>query len=169
MTDAYSKTGRGWGTGEGFSLQASNPPVPSIASLTPDGLPGTRTAIFRPSGAFPDSSGGVVFSDTGNFALRFCNSSAGSVVTTLAGMIGVSGTTGALLAEPRSVRPYNNGWLVTDYRAHVVRFLLPNGTLVTSAGRLGAQGSTGDGGLGKPRSRDLCAVPSTVCAFVLQR
>ena len=118
------------------------------ASLTPDGLPGTRTAISSPSGACPDASGGIIFSDTGNSALRFYNRSAGGVVTTLAGTLGVAGTTGALLSEPRTVRPYNGGWLVTDFGAHAVRLLLPNGTLLTSAGILGTQGGAGDGGLG---------------------
>ena len=124
--------------------------------MSPDGLPGTSTAISNPSGAYPDSSGGLLFSDTGTGALRLYNGSAGGVISTLTGTLGVTGTTGSLLKAPRSVRPYRGGWLITDFGANAVRLLLPNGTLLTSVGLLGTSGSTGDGGLGaltSPRSK----------------
>lgn len=111
------------------------------ASNSPDGLPGTLTCISTPSGvaADPNNAGSFLFTDTGNFLLRYYNATS-QTVSTLAGTRMVSGVTSSNAALPatsavfsvaRTVRPFGAGWLIADYNAHVVRMYWPNGTIQT--------------------------------------
>ena len=131
----------------------------SVASYSPDGLPGSQTTLSGPCGVTPDpaSPGSFLFTDTGNFLLRYYNAST-NIVSTLAGTAMVSGVTSSYAALPatsavfsaaRTVRPFGAGWLVADYAAYTVRIYWPNGTIQTLVGsNAGVSGSVGDGGPG---------------------
>jgi len=131
----------------------------SVASYSPDGRPGSQFTLSGPCGVTPDpaSPGSFLFTDTGNYLLRYYNASS-NIVSTFAGTAMVTGVTSSYAALPatsavfstaRTVRPFGAGWLIADYAAYTVRIYWPNGTIQTLVGsNAGASGSIGDGGPG---------------------
>ncbi len=115
-----------------------------------DGGPGYSAPLNFPYGIVADSSGNIIFADSGNHRVRRISPS--GTITTIAGT-GQAGYTGdggaataATLVKPQGLALDSSGSLyIADYTANVVRKVLPDGTIITWAGT-GAPGNTGNGG-----------------------
>ena len=175
---AGSTGGPGWFDGTGSAAQFNGPAGVAVDSagnvyvadtgnhtirkVTPDGsvttLAGTATfrgsvdgrgsaaRFYEPRGIAVDSSGNVYVADTGNHVVR--RITADGVVSTIAGLPGVSGSadgTGAAARFnfPRGVAVDGSGniW-VTDYENHTIRRISPSGQVLTVAGLVGDFGHT---------------------------
>ncbi len=116
-----------------------------------DGGQAVNAQLFRPNDVYVNDSGEIFIADTANHVIRKIDS--GGIITTVAGQggsFGFEGDTGpatlALLHNPTSV--FQDGienLLIADSFNHVVRKILPSGTIITVAGT-NTSGFTGDGG-----------------------
>lgn len=101
---------------------------------------GTGTAVYFnwPQGLAVDASGNVYVSDTDNHAIR--KITAAGVVTTLAGLGGLSGSTDATGTSARFYWPVgmmldgSGNLLVADVGNHKIRKITPAGVVTTFAG-----------------------------------
>jgi hypothetical protein len=115
-----------------------------------DGGPATGARLNAPVGVAVTRDGGFLIGDFGNHVVR--KVSASGVITTVAGT-GAPGSSGdggpatqARLATPAGVAVTgDDGFLVSDNAAHVVRMVSAAGVISTVAGT-GAAGNSGDGG-----------------------
>jgi sugar lactone lactonase YvrE len=124
---------------------AGSPGNPGPSGDSADGI-GAAAGFFHPNGLAVDGSGNVYVADAGNGTIRKITP-AGSV-TTLAGVVGVAGTTdgtgtAALFDYPNGVAIGGDGNLyVTDHGANTIRKITPGGAVTTLAGAPGVSGST---------------------------
>src|SRR5439155_21391178 len=96
--------------------------------------------------------GGFLIADLGNQVIR--RGSPAGTITTVAGTLTVSGSTGdggpataAKLNLPEGVAATaDGGFLIADANNHAIRRVSPAGTITRVAGPLTVSGSTGDGG-----------------------
>ena len=115
--------------------------------IAPGSVNGTSSAASfnHPSGAAVDSNGNVYISDFANQVIR--KISPAGVVTTLAGMVGVTGTsngtgTAARFNGPVALAVDSSGNVyVADNQNHGIRKITPAGVVTTLAGRLGTSGT----------------------------
>ncbi len=121
-----------------------------ISGFSGDGGSAKLAKISFPTGVVVDSSGNVVFSDTGNNRIR--RISTAGVITTIAGTgaAGFSGdggpATSAKINNPRGLRFDGQGRLfLADSSNNRIRRINLQGIIVTVAGN-GNPGHTGDGG-----------------------
>jgi sugar lactone lactonase YvrE len=116
---------------------------------TTDGT-GPTARFAQPSGVAVDTAGTIYVADTDNHTIR--KVTLGGVVTTLAGLAGVSGSadgTGiaARFYHPSGVAVDGAGTVyVADERNHTIRRVAPGGMVTTLAGRAGFIGSTDGAG-----------------------
>ena len=107
---------------------------------------GAAAQFNQPQGVAVDSAGNVYVADTGNHTIR--QITPGGVVSTLAGLAGVSGSangTGgnARFYEPEAVAGDSGGNVyVADTWNHTIRKIAPGGVVSTLAGTAGNYGST---------------------------
>ena len=106
---------------------------------------GTAARFTNPIGVAVDASGSVYVGDSGNHAIRKITSA--GVVTTLAGLVGTSGTNDGVGAAARFYYPEDvavdgsNYVYVADAGNHCIRKVAPDGTVTTLAGLCGNSGS----------------------------
>lgn len=126
--------------------------IPSSSGSTGDGGPGTSAKLYSPTDVKASRSGSyLLIADTQNSAIRKYNFSNG-VLTTVAGVLGSSGSTGnngpatsAKLNYPQSVADDSAGNIyIADYANCAIRLVSPNGTISTFAGQIGDCGGVGD-------------------------
>src|SRR5205823_779233 len=92
---------------------------------------GSAARFYSPGGVAVDSAGNIYVADTANHAIRKITS--GGVVSTLAGLAGVSGSndgtnSGARFNQPQGIAVDVNGILyVADTGNHTIRKLTPGG------------------------------------------
>jgi sugar lactone lactonase YvrE len=115
------------------------------------GLSGSTDAIGaaarfnNPKGIATDNSGNVFVVDSGNHTIRKINSA--GVVTTLAGGVGVFGSTNGTGGAARFFYPSriaidgSNNLFVTDSGNHIIRKITPAAVVTTFAGTAGNVGS----------------------------
>ena len=102
-----------------------------------DGL-GSNARFFNPSGVAVDAAGNLYVADTANHTIR--QITPGGVVTTLAGLVGFSGSadgtgSAAQFNQPRGVAVDSAGNVyVADTGNHTIRKLMPGGVVSTLAG-----------------------------------
>jgi sugar lactone lactonase YvrE len=130
------------GVSGGPSLLSSNSPQPTPSQV--GSLPDLQ---------YVDASGVLYIADSSNNAIRKV---ANGTITTIAGIGGVSGSTGdgglataAKLSFPVSVVVDKAGanLYIADYSNYVIRKVnLSTGIITTVAGTIGVSGATGDGG-----------------------
>jgi sugar lactone lactonase YvrE len=133
----------------------------AIRRILPDGTVGTlagrpgehgsadgaaaEARFFAPLGVAVDSNGDILVADTRNHTIRRITS--GGVVTTVAGLAGVSGSADGQGAEARfnfpSALTVDGGGniFVSESRNFTLRKIAPNGQVSTLAGTAGVQGS----------------------------
>jgi sugar lactone lactonase YvrE len=109
---------------------------------------GTVARFSGPDGAALDGAGNLYVADGSNSTIRQVVVSSG-VVTTLAGMAGMSGSTDGIGAAARFDFPYGvaadgaGNLYVTDYNKHTIRkIVIATGMVTTLAGMAGVSGST---------------------------
>ncbi|MDE3195989.1 MAG: DUF839 domain-containing protein, partial [Acidobacteriota bacterium] len=115
-----------------------------------DGVPGTSSLLNTPGSVAIDSSGDIVFADTGNRRIR--KIAPNGTISTIAG-IGTTGNSGdggsaisAQFISPQGITFDSKGNLyIADFGAEVVRMIDTSGIVTTVAGN-GVPGNTGDGG-----------------------
>ena len=120
--------------------------------------------LDHPRAAVPTPDGGFLIADTGNRVVR--RVAPDGTISTVAGN-GVDGSDGdggpataARLGDPDDVAPTpGGGFLIADYKHHVVRRVAPDGTISTVVGDPSQGGSTGDGG---PAADALLDTPTDV-------
>ena len=106
---------------------------------------GTAARFNNPLGVAVDASGSVYVGDSGNHAIR--KITPGGVVTTLAGLVGTSGTNDGVGAAARFYYPEgvavdgSNYVYVADAGNSCIRKVAPDGTVTTLAGLCGTSGS----------------------------
>ena len=107
---------------------------------------GTSARFANPWGVATDSAGNVYIADTDNHAIRKITT--GGVVSTLAGLAGVSGSAngtgaGARFYQPQGVAVDGAGNVyVADTGNYTIRKITPAGVVTTLAGSAGISGST---------------------------
>src|ERR1035441_4089593 len=107
---------------------------------------GAAARFANPWGVAADSAGNLYVADTDNHTIR--KITAGGVVSTLAGLAGVSGSadgtgSGARLNQPQGVAVDANGIVyVADPGNYTIRKIPPAGVVTTLAGSAGISGST---------------------------
>ena len=112
---------------------------------------GTAAQFFNPSGVAVDGSGNVYVADTQNQTIREITQS--GVVTTIAGMAGVSGTlnstgTAAQFYNPSGVAVDASGNVyVADTQNQTIREIAPGGVVTTIAGTPGVSGTSNGTGV----------------------
>ncbi|MEI6209607.1 MAG: FG-GAP-like repeat-containing protein [Desulfuromonadales bacterium] len=105
---------------------------------------GSAARFFGPMGITADSAGTVYVSDTGNNTIRKITSA--GVVTTLAGMAGIGGSTDATgtnarFGAPEGIAVDASGTLyVVDTNNNTIRKINPSGVVSTLAGAAGSPG-----------------------------
>jgi streptogramin lyase len=115
-----------------------------VSSGTNNGTGGT-VRFNMPTGAALDVNGNMYISDYGNQVVR--KISPAGVVTSLAGMAGVTGTnngtgTAARFNGPAGVAVDGSGNVyVAEYKNHAIRKITPGGMVTTLAGRPGTYGT----------------------------
>src|SRR5438132_1438510 len=122
------------------------------AVSTGEGGPATGAKLAFPAGVVATADGGFLIADGDNPAIR--RVSPAGTITTVAGTLTVSGSTGdggpaaaAKLNFPEGVAATaDGGYLIADANNHAIRRVSPAGTITTVAGTLTMTGSTGDGG-----------------------
>jgi hypothetical protein len=113
---------------------------------------GTNTAarFSQPTGVAVDSTGNIYVADSANDTIR--KISPVGLVTTLAGLAGVSGSangtgTNAQFNQPQGVAVDSSGFVyVADYGNHTIRKITPGGAVSTLAGYPGNFGSANGSG-----------------------
>ncbi|MES2535149.1 MAG: NHL repeat-containing protein, partial [Pseudomonadota bacterium] len=112
---------------------------------------GTNARLAAPDGITADSSGNLYVTDTDNHAIRKITPA--GVVTTLAGMAGIAGSSdgmggAARFQSPQGITVDSSGTLyVADTSNHTIRKITPAGDVTTLAGTAGNPGSNdGTGG-----------------------
>ncbi len=126
---------------------AGSPGHPGPSGDSADGV-GAAAGFFHPTGVAVDGFGNVYVTDSGNGTIRKITPA--GAVTTIAGVVGVGGTTdgtggGALFDYPYGIMIGGTGNLyVTDFGACTIRVVTPTGMVTTLAGDPGVAGS-GDG------------------------
>ncbi|TMM10377.1 MAG: hypothetical protein E6G00_07550, partial [Actinobacteria bacterium] len=108
--------------------------------------------LNHPTGVAATADGGLLIADADNEVVR--RVSPAGTITTVAGTLTVSGSTGdggpataAKLFTPEGVAATaDGGFLIADADNNAIRRVSPAGTITTVAGTLTAPGSTGDGG-----------------------
>ncbi len=124
---------------------AGSPGHPGPSGDSSDGT-GAAAGFFHPTGLAVDGTGNVYVTDSGNGTIRRITPA--GAVTTIAGVVGVGGTTdgtgsGALFDYPYGVAIGASGDLyVTDAGAGTVRKVTPTGSVTTIAGDPGVSGSS---------------------------
>ena len=107
---------------------------------------GTAARFMGPTGVAMDNSGNAYVADFMNHTIR--KIAPAGVVTTIAGLAGVSGTADGIGCFARFNGPSAlavdaaNNIFVTDSSNHTIRKISPTGTVTTFAGAAGAYGST---------------------------
>ena len=131
---------------------------------TGDGGDATLAKLDHPRAAIPTSDGGFLIADTGNRVVR--RVAPDGTISTVAGNGGDGSdgdggpATAARLGDPDDVVPtLGGGFLIADYKFHVVRRVAPDGTISTIVGDPSQGGSTGDGG---PAADALLDTPTDV-------
>ena len=135
---------------------ASGGVVSTLAGLA--GVSGTNNGtggnarFYQPEGVAVDAAGNVYVADTWNHTIRQITS--GGVVSTLAGLAGVAGTTngaasGACFYQPQGVAVDSSGNVyVADTGNQTIRMITSGGVVSTLAGSAGNYGSTDGTGPG---------------------
>ena len=106
---------------------------------------GTSARFNSPSGMAMDGVGNIYIADSANHVIR--KMTAGGVVTTLAGVVGFSGSNDGLATEARFNGPQGvavdgaGNVYVADTANHIIRVVSPIGTVTTRAGTAGAIGN----------------------------
>jgi hypothetical protein len=106
---------------------------------------GTAARFTNPIGVAVDTSGAVYVGDYGNNAIRKITPL--GAVTTLAGLVGTSGTNDGVGVAARFNQPYDvavdgsNYVYVADFGNNCIRKVAPDGTVTTLAGLCGTSGS----------------------------
>lgn len=114
-------------------------------SGTNDGT-GNSARFFQPVGIAVDGAGNVYVADSGNNTIRKITTN--GVVSTLAGLAGVSGTndgfgTNALFNQPQGLALDTTSIIyVADYGNDTIRTITPSGSVSTLAGQPGNFGSS---------------------------
>jgi hypothetical protein len=109
-------------------------------------MPGGNARFNTPAGLAVDSSGSVFVCDSGNHLIRKITSA--GVVSTVAGLAGVSGTTDATGSDARFNTPSgitidsSGNLYVADSGNHAIRKITISGEVTTFAGLTGTSGST---------------------------
>src|SRR5439155_1681746 len=124
----------------------------TVSGSTGDGGPATTAKLNHPTGVAATADGGLLIADADNEVVR--RVSPAGTITTVAGTLTVSGSTGdggpataAKLNSPTGVAATaDGGYLIADTNNHAIRRVSPAGTITTVAGTLTTPGSTGDGG-----------------------
>src|ERR1041385_7592669 len=123
----------------------------TFSTLAGHGGPGMSDGVRiaagfnSPSGVAADTNGNIYLADTANHTIRKVN--AAGVVTTLAGIAGVKGSSdgtnqSALFNEPRGLALDGLGTVyVADSGNHTIRKITPSGVTTTFAGYPGLSGS----------------------------
>ncbi len=111
---------------------------------------GGAPLFYSPNGATVDGAGNVYVADTVNNTIR--KITPGGVVTTLAGTVGVHGSTDSASGAPLFYSPFAvaadgvGNVFVADTYNHTIRKITPGGVVTTLAGTAGVHGSTDSAG-----------------------
>src|SRR5207244_954980 len=124
----------------------------TMTGSTGDGGPATAAKLNFPEGVAATADGGFLIADLGNQVIR--RVSPAGTITTVAGTLTVSGSTGdggpataAKLNLPEGVAATaDGGFLIADANNHAIRRVSPAGTITRGGGTLTVAGPTGDGG-----------------------
>jgi hypothetical protein len=121
-----------------------------VAGFSGDGGPATAAQLNIPYAVAAWPGGGFLIADAANSRVRRVLPDGRIVTAAGTGAAGNSGDGGpasaARLTFPRGVAVLpDGGYLIADRNAHVIRRVMPDGTITTVAGT-GAAGFSGDGG-----------------------
>jgi sugar lactone lactonase YvrE len=131
------------------STLAGSPGNPGPSGDSADGT-GASAGFFHPAGLAVDATGNIYVADAGNGTIR--KVTAAGVVTTIAGVVGVAGSTdgtgaGALFYYPTGVAFDGAGNLyIADDGAKTIRKMAPSGAVSTLAGKPGVTGGSDGAG-----------------------
>jgi sugar lactone lactonase YvrE len=134
----------------GVALRSHSQPltVTTLAGSPPEGSAdgtGSTARFASPWGVAVDNSGNLYVADTDNHTIR--KITPGGIVTTLAGMAGVSGSkddtgTNALFFRPQGIAVDDAGNVyVADTGNNTIRKITPDGSVSTLAGTAGTSGT----------------------------